>query len=97
MFRTLGHPLAVHERAVQRAEILEQPPPVDEVDVAVLLRHDAVEDLMGVLRVATERVVREQLALLTTLWPDDGDLRHVPKNPVPEHEWADATGHAKVV
>ena len=60
------------------------------LDADPSIRWQVMRDLLGATekevaaeraRVATEGVVREELTLLTTLRPDDGDLRHVPKNP----------------
>ncbi|MEZ4337406.1 MAG: hypothetical protein R3B82_12355 [Sandaracinaceae bacterium] len=73
----LADALAVDVGAVQRPEITEDvAPPVDQIDVAVLLRHDPIQHLNGVVRVPPERVVGQELDLLTAIGAHDGEAGH---------------------
>jgi hypothetical protein len=75
--RVIPHAGSVDEGAVQRAEVVQHVATLDGVDVAVLLRHDPIQHLVGVVRVASEGVVREQFPVLLTVSSDDGDSGHV--------------------
>ena len=73
----LGDALSVDVGPVQRTEVAQQVAAVDQVEVAVLLRDDAVEDLDRVVRMAAQRVVAAEVDFLAALGTDDRQTRHV--------------------
>ncbi len=72
----LGDALPVDEAAVERSEVAEHVASIDEVDVAVLFRHDPIEDLHRVVGMPAERVVRQEVGFPPSFGGDDGDPRH---------------------
>ena len=73
----VADPLAAHERAVQRAQVAQQVAPVGRaLDLRVLLRDDAIEDLDRVVGMPADRVEGGELELLPLLPGDDDQLGH---------------------
>jgi hypothetical protein len=63
----------VDVRAVQRAEILQDEATIHQIDVAMVLGDNPIEDLNRVVGMATQRVVALQLDnSLVSFWGRDG-------------------------
>lgn len=78
------HAHAVHPGTVQGAEVAEDPTFPDLDDLGVTLRHQGVEDLDRVRRVAAEPLLRAQLHDVVTGRLHPGQGRHpspAPSNP----------------
>ena len=68
--------LAVDVRAVEAAEVAQDEPTVALLEDAVLLRHDLVEELDGVVRMPPEAVDGAQLDRLLSLGRREDQTRH---------------------
>ena len=71
-----SHALAVDVRAVERAQIAQYEPAVALLEDAVLLRHDLVEELDGVVRMASKAIDRPKLNRLLPLRRSEDHTRH---------------------
>ena len=71
-----AHALAVDVRAVQAAEIAKDEAAVADLDDAVLLRDDLVEELDGVVRVPAEAVDRPKIDRLLSFRGRQEQLGH---------------------
>ena len=68
--------LAVDVGAVQAPEITKDDPTIPLLEDAVLLRHDLVEELDGVVRMSSETIDRAQLDRLLALRRREDQTRH---------------------
>ena len=68
--------LAVHVRAVEAPEVAEDEASIALLEDAVLLRHDLVEELDGIVRMAAEAIDRPQLDRLLPLGCCEDQTRH---------------------
>ena len=71
-----AHALAVDVRSVQAAEVAQDEAPFANLDDAVLLRDDLVEELDGVVRVTPEAVDRAEIDRLLSFRGRQEQLGH---------------------